>query len=417
MQGVIAVILKGYPRLAETFVAQELLGLERRGLELRIYSLRRPYDVAVHPIHEQIAAPVAYLPEYLREAPLRVLAGWRRARRLPGYTRARAAFLRDLFRDRTPNRVRRFGQACVLAAELPPDVTWIHAHFLHTPASVARYAALMRGLPYSISAHAKDIWTTPAWEKQEKIADARWLVTCTRYAAGHLAALAEPPEKVSVVYHGLDPRRFPPRPAGQASREDGSRPGAPVRILSVGRPVDKKGYDDLLAALARLPRRLHWRLAHIGRGELSAALAARAHALGIGDRVDWLGPQPQPVVLARMREADLFVLASRVGADGDRDGLPNVLLEAQSQRLACVATEVSGIPELIRDGETGRLVPERDPGALARALAELIADPEVRARLAAAGEARVRRHFDADAGIDEIARLLGADPAGAVAAL
>ncbi len=416
MQGALAVVVKGYPRLAETFVAQELLGLERRGLDVRIYSLRRPYDPANHPIHGEIAAPVAYLPEYLHDAPGRVLRGWRRARHLPGYGHARAAFLRDLRRDWTRNRVRRFGQACVLAAELPAEIGGLYAHFLHTPASVARYAAMMRQLPYSISAHAKDVWTTPEWEKREKIADADWLVTCTDFAAAHLAALAGRPDKVHRVYHGLDGRRFPPRPAGTAAQRDGTDAGDPVRILSVGRPVAKKGYDILLSALALLPRHVHWRLVHIGRGELSHEIEALARALGIAGRIDWLGAQPAPKVLARLREADLFVLASRVAPDGDRDGLPNVLLEAQSQRLACLATTVSGIPELILDGETGRLVPEGDADVLARAMEMLIADPPARARLGAAGEARVRRHFDADRGIDEIARLLGAPAAGAAAA-
>ena len=416
MQGALAVVVKGYPRLAETFVAQELLGLERRGLDLRIFSLRRPYDPASHPIHGEISAPIAYLPEYLHDAPARVLGGWRRARRLPGYSSARAAFLRDLRRDSTRHRVRRFGQACVLAAELPAEVGRLYVHFLHTPASVARYAAMMRELPYSISAHAKDVWTTPEWEKREKIADADWLVTCTDIAAAHLATLADRPDKVHRVYHGLDGRRFPPRPAGPVGQRDGADANDPVRILSVGRPVPKKGFEVLLSALALLPRELHWRFVHIGRGELSNEIEAKARELGIARRVEWLGAQPSPTVLARMREADLFVLASRVAPDGDRDGLPNVLLEAHSQRLACIATTVSGIPELILDGETGRLVPEGDADVLARAMGLLIADPSARARLGAAGEARVRRHFEADRGIDEIARLLGAPAAGAAAA-
>ncbi len=416
MYGAISVVVKGYPRLAETFVAQELLGLQRRGIDLRIYSLRRPYDPASHPIHDEISAPVTYLPEYLHDAPARVIGGWRRARRLPGYARARAAFQRDLKRDPTRSRLRRFGQACILAAEMPAEVTWLYAHFLHTPASVARYAAIMRELPYSVSAHAKDVWTTPEWEKRGKIADARWLVTCTDFAAAHLAALADRPDKVHRVYHGLDGRRFPPRPATAASKRTGAHSDDAVRILSVGRPVAKKGYDVLLAALALLPRELHWRFVHIGRGELSNEIEAMAQRLGLAGRIEWLGAQPAPTVLARLREADLFVLASRVAADGDRDGLPNVLLEAQSQRLACIATTVSGIPELIHDNETGRLVPEGDPDVLARAMMQLITDPAARARLGAAGEARVRRQFDADAGIDDIAHLLGAPAAGAAAA-
>ena len=154
-------VLKGYPRLSETFIAQEIRALEQRGLVIRIASLRHPTDRKTHPIAAEIKAAVDYLPEYLYREPLRVWRGWRRARRLPGYRAARTAWLRDLRRDRSPNRGRRFGQALVLAAELPATVQHLHAHFLHTPASVARYAAMMTGRPWSASAHAKDIRTTP----------------------------------------------------------------------------------------------------------------------------------------------------------------------------------------------------------------------------------------------------------------
>jgi hypothetical protein len=139
--GVIAVVLKGYPRLSETFIAQELHALEQRGLPLALYSLRHPTDRESHPIHDEIRAPVVYLPEYLHREPVRVFRGWRRARRLPGYSEAVSAWWRDLRRDFTRSRIRRLGQAFVLAAELPGNVVALHAHFLHTPASVTRYAA------------------------------------------------------------------------------------------------------------------------------------------------------------------------------------------------------------------------------------------------------------------------------------
>src|SRR6267378_5794179 len=138
----VAFVLKGYPRLSEAFIAQEITALERRGLDILIVSLRRPTDDRVHPVHREIRAAVKYLPEYLWREPLRVLRAWLAVRRLKTYGKAKAIWLRDLRRDPTPNRVRRFGQALVLAAELPADVTRLHAHFLHTPASVARYCAI-----------------------------------------------------------------------------------------------------------------------------------------------------------------------------------------------------------------------------------------------------------------------------------
>ncbi|MBV9553477.1 MAG: glycosyltransferase [Alphaproteobacteria bacterium] len=410
--GRVAFILKGYPRLSETFIAQEIHALERRGLDIAIVSLRHPTDKTMHPVHREIAAPLLYLPEYLGREPVRVWRGWRAARRLPGYADARRTWWRDLFRDPTPNRIRRFGQALVLAAELPADIGRLHAHFLHTPASVARYTALMTGRGWSVSAHAKDIWTTPDWEKREKLAAADWAVTCTADGRAHLAALAADPGAVALCYHGIDLGRFPPAPPGRDDN-DGSDPARPVVLLSVGRAVAKKGYDDLLAALALLPPELPWRLVHIGGGALTHRLQRTAAALGVAGRIDWRGARLQPEVLAAYREADLFVLAARIAADGDRDGLPNVLVEAQSQRLACVATRLSAIPELIADGDSGRLVAPGDPAALAAAIARLIRDPGMRARFAAAGEARVRAQFDSDAAIDALAARFGLAPTAA----
>ncbi|SFI00342.1 glycosyltransferase [Albimonas pacifica] len=405
----LAVVVKGYPRLSETFVAQELLALEARGFGFEIWSLRHPYDDRTHPLHDRIRARPRYLPEYLYQEPLRLLRAWRAARRLPGYRAARAAWLRDWRRDRTSNRGRRWGQALVLATELPAATQGIYVHFLHTPGSVARYAATMRGLPWAVSAHAKDIWTIPDWEKREKLAEAEFAVTCTASGAAELRRLAPAEETVELVYHGLDLSRFPDPPE--------RAPGAgPLRLLSVGRLVAKKGYDDLLDALARLPAELDWRFDHIGGGELKTALAARAEALGIAPRIRWLGKKDQTEVVAAMRAADVFVLPSKIADDGDRDGLPNVLMEAASQRLPILSTAVSAIPEFVRDGREGRLVPPGDPQALAEALTALAADPQGRAAMAEAALARLRHAFGMEAGIDALEsrlRSMGVAPAPA----
>ena len=238
-----------------------------------------------------------------------------------------------------PNRGRRFGQALVLAHELPADVGVLYAHYLHTPASVARYAAVLRGLPWCASAHAKDIWTTPAWEKAEKLRDCAWATTCTATGAAHLRALA-PGAEVMLTYHGLDASRFaaPQRTRGP----DGTDPRRPVRLLGVARLVPKKGIEVLLEALAALPPELHWRYEHVGAGPLREALAAAAARLGLAERVIWRGALPQEEVIAAYRAADLFVLASRIAPDGDRDGLPNVLLEAGAMELPVVASGTAG---------------------------------------------------------------------------
>jgi len=401
-------ILKGYPRLSETFIAQEIWALEARGLDIRVASLRHPTDRAVHPIHRDIRAPVKYLPEYLCQEPLRVLRAWRHGRRLQTYRAARRAWLRDLLRDPTPNRIRRFGQALVLARELPRDVGSLHAHFIHTPGSVARYTSLLTGLPWSCSAHAKDIWTTPAWELREKLAATAWAVTCTAHGRDYLAALAPAADRVQLQYHGLDFRRFrAPDVVPASRRRNGANPADPVVILSVGRAVEKKGVSVTIEALAKLPAALAWRFLHIGGGPLLPELKARSRELGIADRIAWLGPQPQDVVLQRYREADLFVLASRIAADGDRDGLPNVLMEAQSQRVAVIATRAGAIPELIEPDATGVLVEPDDVAGLANSMERLITDPSQRAALAAAGLERLRRQFSFEVWIDALAGRFG----------
>ena len=409
MGGPVAFVLKGYPRLSESFIAQEIKGLEDCGLDIRIISLRHPTDPAVHPVHDEIRAPVAYLPEYLHHEPGRVLRAWWAVRRRPGYRAARRLWLADLPRDCTRNRVRRFGQALVLVHELAAGTVRLHAHFLHTPASVARYAARIADLPWSASAHAKDIWTTPDWELREKLADIDWLATCTAYGRAHLAALAADPSRVTLVYHGLDLARFPPPPAPRPAR-DGRDPDDPVVVLSIGRAVEKKGYDIVLRALAALPDALCWRFVHIGGGELTAALKAQADVLGLGARIDWRGAQPQQAVLDAYRGADLFVLASRIAGDGDRDGLPNVLMEAQSQDLPCLATDIAGIPELVEDGATGLLVPAEDETALRDGLARLVGEPALRARLGGGAGQRMRDLFSHQTGLALLAERFGLAP-------
>ncbi|MGZ2478145.1 glycosyltransferase involved in cell wall biosynthesis [Sinorhizobium medicae] len=359
----IAVVLKGYPRLSETFIAQELLGLERAGHELVLIALRRPTDGKRHPVHDEIRAPVHYLPEYLHEEPWRVLRALARAVAKRSFWRMLRPFFRDLARDRSRNRFRRLGQALVLAAEWPDDASWLHAHFIHTPASVTSYASMISGIPWTCSAHAKDIWTSQDWELSDKLGRARWTVTCTRSGYEHLRDLSSDKTRVHLSYHGLDLDRFPSFD-GEHSRRDGSVPDDPVRIVSVGRAVSKKGYDILLKALSLLPADLSWRFDHIGAGELTGKLQVLAGELGLEDRIGWHGALDQKEVLSRYREADIFALASRVAANGDRDGLPNVLVEASSQRLACISTAVSGIPELIDDGHNGMLVPPESPTAL-----------------------------------------------------
>ncbi|MCG7518591.1 glycosyltransferase family 4 protein [Ruegeria sp. Ofav3-42] len=402
----LAVLVKGWPRLSETFIAQELVALQDAGHNFDIWSLRHPTDVKRHPLHDRFNGNVHYLPEYLYEEPERVWAGRRVAQTLPGYAEAYKVWRADLRRDPTHNRIRRFGQACVLAAELPAETRVMYAHFMHTPSSVARYAAIMRGLPWSFAAHAKDIWTSPDWEKAEKLQasthGAAFGATCTAIGAKHLRSLADDPARVDLIYHGLDLNRFPAPPIREARKPEG-----PFHMVSVGRLVEKKGFDRLIDAFAMLPETLDWHWTHIGGGGLGDALRNKAEAAGISHQITWKGACDQPEVIEAMRQSDLFVLPSRIAADGDRDGLPNVLMEAASQLLPILSTPVSAIPEFIDTGVHG-LLSDDSPAALADAITEMATDPERTAAMAAAAYDRLIAEFRMDPGIALLSKRLSA---------
>lgn len=400
----LAVVVKGWPRLSETFIAQELVALEETGVNFEIWSLRHPTDTKTHPLHDRLKAPVHYLPEYLRDDPARVARASGIAAALPGFARAAEIYRADLERDDTANRRRRFGQACVLAAEMPSGVRGLYAHFLHTPSSVARYAAIMRGLPWSFAAHAKDIWTSPEWELREKLmansAGAHFGATCTAFGAEHLRSLSDDPGRVDLVYHGLDLHRFPPPPDHPLRAPTDS-----FHMVSVGRLVEKKGFDRLIDAMALLPAGLDWHWTHIGGGTLDDEMRQRAETLGISSRISWRGACDQPEVIAVLRASHLFVLPSRVAADGDRDGLPNVLMEAASQKVPVLSTPVSAIPEFIEDGVHGMLTSDQ-PKELARAMQRFAQEPALGQHMADAAYKQLTEHFLMQPGIDHLAARL-----------
>lgn len=400
----IAVVLKGYPRLSETFIAQEILELEKAGFDISIISLRHPTDKHTHPVHAEIQAPKHYLPEYIYQELFRVWWAKVNCAFKSGFWKALPVFMKDFLRDPSANRVRRWGQAMVLAHEYAGNHDHIYAHFLHTPCSVARYAALISGKSFSISAHAKDIWTSPEWEMREKLEDCDWLVTCTEGGADYLKSLA-PAGRVHLVYHGLDLSRFP-APEIKPSKNDGKTKAKSINLVTVGRAVSKKGIDTLLNALAILPADLHWNWTHIGGGPLKGELEALANSLGISERCNFKGALPQSEVLETYRKSDLFILPSRIDETGDRDGLPNVIVEAQSQAMAVISTNISGIPELIQSDKNGLLIEPDQVDDLAKAIEKLCSNVALRNQMGKAGEKKVRSHFSHKQTIGDIIALL-----------
>ncbi len=390
----LGMILKGYPRISETFISREILLLESLGIPIRIFSLRQPREDFSHEHVKEIQASVSYMPEY-------VLPHWRRLlesnrllwKRLGSHYMQclSRAILRACERKKTAT-VRHFLQAGHLAATelLGSPVKHLHAHFCHTPTSVAYFASELTGLPFSFTAHAKDIYTSEPEQLARQIHRAEFVVTCTEYNARYLRRLlngkADAPP-IYTVYHGIELEffQFAPHPA----------PFPPYRILSIGRLVAKKGYDDLLKALSLLARSdFDFRFTHIGSGEDGAQIKALAHELGLSSKVEFLGTLPHEEVLAHYRSAHVFALACKVAENGDRDGIPNVLAEAMAVGLPVVTTEISAIPELVEDGITGRLVPPGKPAAMAEAIREVLLQPEEPLRRAGQARKRVEAHFD-----------------------
>lgn len=400
----ICVITNSWPRISTTFVAQELVGLERCGFDLSLFTRKRG-DTMRHALHDELRAPLSRLPATPLHAPIRFLRAWRKARRLPGYRAARALFRKDRHWGSPLKQYIRFWNAIVTAAEMPEDTRGIYVHFITAPGTIGRYAAVMRDLPIMGSAHARDIWMMSDREKKDKIQQMRWLTTCNGPAVSELQKVAGDASKVRLIHHGVSMRRFPEEAPKRAPR-DGSDRRDPVRLLSVGRAVEKKGFDVLIDALSRLPAGLHWRWDHIGEGVILDKLKSQAAALGIDKFITWHGAQRQDAVIAAYRDHDLFIFPAREAADGDKDGLPNVLMEAQTQALCCLATRFTAIPELIEDGVTGLLVPPADSDALVEAIVRLAQNPGLRDRLGVAGCRRVRAHFQAEKGIEEIAGML-----------
>ncbi|WP_298824589.1 glycosyltransferase [uncultured Piscinibacter sp.] len=397
----VGVLVKVFPKLTETFVLEEVLGLERLGVPLRVYTLAAPTDRVTHAAVAQVRAPVVQLPLSLRDDALRTA---RRHLRLAvsspwHYARALLAALR-----RGRGGLRDFVRAGWLAGQLRRDgVAHLHAHFISAPADVAELVSALSGLPFSISAHAKDIYLSRSDDLRRKLEAARFTVTCTDFNCRTLRRVA-PEAPIHRMYHGIDASVF--HPARRAV------PSLVPLLLSVGRLREKKGLDTLVRACRVLNRRgVPFRCEIVGYGEEHDRLAELIDQLGLADQVQLTGKLAREQVIERYARAAVYVQPSRVAADGDRDGIPNVLLEAMAMGLPVVATRVSGIPEVVRDGDNGLLVGAEDVDALADAAQRLIEDPALGAQLGREARRTVTQHFDNDRNLRVVLGLLEAQHA------
>lgn len=379
----IGYVLKMYPRFSETFIVSELLGREARGADVEVFSLRPPVDPRFHSALAEVRAPVTYVPRARKPEEL-----WDALRaaapELPMLHRALPELLAADASDA--------GQALELAVMVVRRrITHLHAHFASLATTVARLTSLLTGVPYSFTAHAKDIFHSsvdPA-DLARKIAGAHHVVTISDFNERHLRETY--PEAVTAtrlhrIYNGLNLTDFP---FGAADDDGGTD------VVAVGRLVEKKGFDVLLDALAHLRDRgrpLRCRI--IGGGEKEAELRAQVAALGLEGLVELTGPLPQHEVRTHVASAGVFAAPCVVGSDGNADGLPTVLLEAMALGTPCVSTDVTGITEAVRHEETGLEVRQHDAVGLADAIVRALDDAALRERLTRAARALVEREFD-----------------------
>lgn len=378
-------VLKRYPRFSETFVVNEILALEAAGQPVEIFALRSVEETHFQDILGRVRAPVMRIPDRVKnpEAVWSLLCEVRDT--LPGAWAALARIEGDM-------AGRDVAQAATIALACRKHaIAHLHAHFGTVATSVARLAAAIAGIGYSFTAHAKDIYVEyeEAQHLDRKLRDAAAVVTVSDFNVAYLAERFEAhADRVVRIYNGLDLERFAYAPP----REDATE------IVAVGRLVEKKGFHILIEAIRLLReggRAVTCRV--IGQGEEAGNLRAQNEASGLEGAVTFDGPRPQRAVIEAMRGAAVLACPCVVARDGNRDGLPTVLLEAMALGTPCVATNVTGIPELVRDGETGLIAAEGDPEALAAALARLLDDPGLRLNLSRRARALIDREFDARA--------------------
>jgi glycosyltransferase involved in cell wall biosynthesis len=392
----LGVLVKIYPKLSETFILEEILGLERLGMPLRLYSLVTATDSVIHPAVARVRAPLTVVPN-----PLQGRAGEFAVRHVRLFATAPLRYLGALVAATRGGwtGLREFARAGWLAMQLHDDgIKHLHTHFISAPADFAELIGRLTALPFSLSAHAKDIYLSDPVDLKRKLHAATFTVTCTEFNRQTLEKIA-PRAVVHRMYHGVDHTLFHPDRRALFS--------SPPLILSVGRLREKKGLDTLIDACALLRNRGQAFLCEIvGYGGEQTRLQEQIMRLGLVHQVRLVGKLAREQVIGKYARAAVYVQPSRIAADGDRDGIPNVLLEAMAMGLPVVASRVSGIPELVEDLQTGLLVEPDQPVALADAINRLLNQPRLCASLGCRARQAVTTSFDNDQNLKLLRGLL-----------
>jgi glycosyltransferase involved in cell wall biosynthesis len=379
----IGYVLKRYPRYSETFIVNEILAHEAAGLDIQIFSLMPPADSHFQDIIGHVKAPVRYLPY----ENIKGIDFWQAVEEaenaISGVLTKLKLAMGENYRD--------IYQALVLASAVrSTGIEHLHAHFSTSATTVARMASLFSEVPYTFTAHAKDIYHQDVnhVSLQRKIHDAAAVIAIGEYNLNYLRHMFPGDHsKIVRIYNGLDLASFPYRKPERRNKE----------IVAVGRLVEKKGFDILIEACALLNTRRSNHQFHcsiIGTGPLESTLRAQIEQLGLNTRVQLTGALPRIEMLRYIQEATVLAAPSVIGHDGDRDGLPTTLLEAMALGTPCISTDVAGIPEVLHDGDTGLMVSQRDSVTLANALERLLEDPELATSLAEKARALIESKFD-----------------------
>ncbi len=387
-------ILKGYPRISETFISNEVLLLEKLGFTMRLFPMRLPRESFSHASVKKIKAQVDYLPTDLYADFFRLLRPniFLAAKRPRNFKKALVTAATGISKGQESATLKHLLQAGFLTnTHLIKDASIIqlHGHFAHSPTSVTFFAALLSGLPFSFTAHAKDIYTSQPEKLRKKITAAKFVITCTRHNAEYLQAIAgNCSTPIYCIYHGIDLKLFT-HPVNQ------QKPREPYALLTVARLTEKKGLPTLYRALAGLREKgIKFHHTLIGDGDDREKILDLIASLDLTRQCQWLGTQTHDEVLQHFRASDLFVLSCEIAENGDRDGIPNVLVESLAMGVPALSTTVSAIPEILIDGQTGMTVPPSQPKQLAEAMLRILTDHSLRQRLIAGGQKLVQDHFD-----------------------
>ncbi len=400
----IGILLKTFPKVSETFILNEILALEAGGFELEILSLRQPSEPSFHSYTKSVKARVTYVSGDSLSG--RYETARRHARLFAKNPIRYFKTFWHLLRCADIHRFGEFIQAGSLSAIMDNfNLAHLHAHYANEPAGVAEFIHIFTGMSFSISTHAKDIYLSSPKSLRQKMNRSSFVVTCTEYNRNYLRSVAGGHTPVSRVYHGLVIDKFAPDRDGP--KNSSKINPSPITILSVGRFRKKKGFATLIQACRLLKDEgVDFQCNLVGYGPEKESIEQLIQGGSLKDRVHLKGKMMQEELVGLYNKADMFVLPCQVDNDGDRDGIPNVIMEAMAMEIPVISTTVSGIPELIDHEKNGVLVPPKDPLSLMLAIKRLIDQPSLRKKLGAAGRQKIIESFDADHHIEHLKTML-----------